>query len=132
MNKHLIVLVVTLLLGTTVRAQAPIIGVAWEQLGASPAVAQTFIYRAYFDGQAGVILQGVVCTQSGTVAECRAPLPTPSNGEHTLFLTGANAAGEGERSGTIRFTYPPPDTPPAPTIGTPIAPQNLWIIRIGS
>lgn len=128
MRRWLCVVVVLVALVAPLRAQV-LIGIAWEQLGAVPAVAQTFIYRAYLDGAPGVILQGVLCRPSGVITECSAPLPTPTNGTHTIFLTGANAAGEGERSGVVSFTYPPPETPPPPVVGTPIAPQNLWIIK---
>lgn len=131
MRAMLVALVAFAALVVPLRAQV-LLSIVWEQPIGSPPIAETYLYRAYLDGASGVILQGVLCRPSGVITECSAPLPTPTNGDHTLFLTAANANGESERSSTLRFTYPPSETPPPPVVGTPVAPQNLWIIkRIG-
>jgi hypothetical protein len=101
------------LCSATLAAQPPLT-LAWTQVDATPAEAQTFLYRVYLDAASPFVLSGVTCTLLTGVTDCSAPLPAPSIGTHTLQLTGENAYGESERSAALTFKYPA--VPTAPTM----------------
>lgn len=92
---------------STAPAPAPVPGatqvtgrerLAWTQTGDGAA----FSYRAYVDGVAAA-LDGVRCAASGAESECSAPLPSMSDGVHTVAVTAVSVESgiESERSAPI-------------------------------
>lgn len=118
--RRLILLVWVLLVLVAGRLDAqPPLTLAWTQSDATPAEAQTFLYRVYLDTASPVVLSGVTCLVVNGTTDCSAPLPAPSIGIHTLQLTAENAYGEGEKSALLTFKYP----------AVPTAPTNLRILK---
>jgi hypothetical protein len=117
--RRLILIAVLLLLFASLLGAQPPLTLAWTQSDATPAEAQTFLYRVYLDAASPVVLTGVTCAVVNGTTDCSAPLPAPSIGIHTLQLTAENAYGEGEKSAVLSFKYP----------AVPNAPTNLRILK---
>lgn len=110
-----------LLLGTLALAQSnQPISVQWQQPDATPSEALNFSYRYYLDGDTtGVILKSILCGTSNLVTQCAAPLPSPSNGIHTIVLRAENEFGLSEPSNSLTFKYP----------GVPTSPVNVKVVK---
>lgn len=83
--------------------------------------ANGYTYRAYIDGAAGVEFPAtcVDALQAGLfTCTSVAPLPALTIGAHTLQLTAANVAGEGDRSSTFSFTV----------VASPNVPANIRLV----
>jgi hypothetical protein len=88
---------------------------AWDQGGVTPAVAQTFTYRAYIDALPGVPVANVVCTvhpQLATDASCLSDFPAATPGvEHTITLTAGDGTVESSKSNSLTFRFTLVQTP---------------------
>lgn len=117
------------IIGLLVIASVPILGqtppiatansiLAWGMPGPDLASVQTYTYRYYPDAAAtGTILNAVTCTGTITPFQCSVAFPIFNQGNHTLRLSAANAAGEGIPSGPFAFTF----------VGKPGTPINITI-----
>ena len=107
-----ILMIVLLVISTiTVSAQAPPIAtanskLAWGIPAPDLASAQSYSYRYYPDASAtGTVLNSVTCTGTVTPFQCEVAFPLFTQGNHTLKLSAANAAGEGVPSAPFAFTF---------------------------
>lgn len=91
---------------------------AWTIPAPDLASAQTYTYRYYPDASAtGTILNSVTCTGTVTPFACEVAFPLFTQGNHTLKLSAANAAGEGVASAPFAFSF----------VGKPGTPTNITI-----
>lgn len=117
----LIILVIALAVPT--EAQTPPIAtansrLAWGMPAPDLATAQSYTYRYYPDAAAtGTVLNSVTCTGTVTPFACEVAFPLFSQGNHTLKLSAANAAGEGVPSAPFAFSF----------VGKPGTPINITI-----
>jgi hypothetical protein len=120
--KIILVILVTALAVPTV-AQTPPIATAnsllsWGIPAPDLASAQTYTYRYYPDATAtGTILNAVTCSGTATPFVCQVAFPLFTQGNHTLKLSAANAAGEGVPSAPFAFSF----------VGKPGTPINITI-----
>lgn len=107
-----------ILIASSVAVYSQSRNVVWDQTAGVLLEAQTYTYRHYIDGATtGTILNGVSCVGSSSPFQCSAPLPTLSNGWHTIQLTASNLDGESAKSPLTGFG-----------VGVPGAPTNVRII----
>jgi hypothetical protein len=79
---------------------------AWGMPGPDLASVQTYTYRYYPDASAtGTILNAVTCSGTATPFQCQVAFPIFNQGNHTLKLSAANAAGEGVPSAPFAFSF---------------------------
>lgn len=117
----LIILVTALVVPTN--AQTPPIAtanskLAWGMPAPDLASAQSYTYRYYPDASAtGTVLNAVTCTGTAAPFACEVAFPLFNQGNHTLKLSAANAAGEGVPSAPFAFSF----------VGKPGTPINITI-----
>jgi hypothetical protein len=99
-----------MLTGSSTSAQTTTWKLTWDQPEA-PAVANGAVYTLKVDAAAPSPLT-VVCVAAvgvpGMLSTCTSPMPTLSNGSHTLVVTAANAFGS---NASAPLAGAPPGTP---------------------
>lgn len=79
---------------------------AWGMPAPDLASAQSYTYRYYPDASAtGTVLNAVTCTGTAAPFACEVAFPLFNQGNHTLRLSAANAAGEGVPSSPFAFSF---------------------------
>jgi hypothetical protein len=121
-----ILLATLLATGLTIIIQAQVPNVdandsfAWNQAANSLAEAQGYVYKYYLDGAGvGSTFAGVTCSGTASPFTCQARTPAFSNGNHSLTITAASAAGESAPSIPFGFVFGNP----------PTTPNNIRVIR---
>ena len=92
---------------------------AWDQDAPSLSQAQAYTYKYYLDNSpTGGSFSGVICTGTATPFNCSVPVPSMSQGTHSMTLTSSNVAGESSKSSPFVFDF----------VATPGTPGNIRII----
>ena|SRR5688572_9441272 len=115
MKKILFVLLIVLFVPSFTSAQSAVPGsvLVFDQPNASPATAQSYVYRYFPDGNpVGTVLTGVTCADVGGTTTCQVPFPAFTPGQHTIEISAENAAGESNNSAPLTFTFVVVPSPP--------------------